>query len=132
MFDIFRKRLKNPDSPYFLMVQNLIRNVSFESLITFGMNLGYNSWTYGVRRLREASEEEAELSWIGLFDFSSDNSWNIENILALIEEKKKRGIYTYAFLPYYNQDFPMPDLIKELSAKQPDRPVDSLYSFLYM
>ena len=53
MFGIFQKRLKNPDSPYFSSIETLVKQVSGDALLTFGMNLGYNSWTYGVRRLRE-------------------------------------------------------------------------------
>ena len=43
IFGIFQQCLRYKDSPYFSVMQNLVRNVSAENLTTFGMNLGYNS-----------------------------------------------------------------------------------------
>ena len=50
IFGIFQQCLRYKDSPYFSVMQNLVRNVSAENLTTFGMNLGYNSWTDGAKK----------------------------------------------------------------------------------
>ena len=52
-FETVQNMLHNQQSAYFPLVQNLMRSVSEERLMSFGMNLGYNSFTAGVKnRLR--------------------------------------------------------------------------------
>ena len=65
IFGIFQQCLRYKDSPYFSVMQNLVRNVSVENLTTFGMNLGYNSWTDGAKKIRAKRDNEGILtSWI--------------------------------------------------------------------
>lgn len=122
MFGIFQKRLKNPDSPYFSSIETLVKQVSGDALLTFGMNLGYNSWTYGVRRLRETpADVQTTLSFLGLLSFSEDASWDTESLMTFIEENKKSGIYAYAILPYYKDpDGVISHLLAETAAKETD------------
>ena len=71
IFGIFQQRLRYKDSPYFSVMQNLVRNVSAENLTTFGMNLGYNSWTDGAKKIRAKKDKEGILtSWIQILDLS--------------------------------------------------------------
>ena len=69
IFGIFQQCLRYKDSPYFSVMQNLVRNVSAENLTTFGMNLGYNSWTDGAKKIRAKKDNEGILtSWIQILD----------------------------------------------------------------
>lgn len=99
MFGIFQQRLRYKDSPYFSVIQNLVRNVSAENLTTFGMNLGYNSWTDGAKKIRSKKYNEGILtSWIQILDLSC-GGWTAENLNTFIELRKTYGVYTYAVLP---------------------------------
>lgn len=99
MFGLFQQRLRYKDSPYFSVIQNLVKNVSAENLTVFGMNLGYNSWTDGVKKIRARKEAEGiSTSWIQLLDLSR-GEWTAETLHAWIDSQKASGIYTYAILP---------------------------------
>ncbi|MDD7388882.1 MAG: hypothetical protein PUG60_04330 [Lachnospiraceae bacterium] len=52
--------LKREDSKYFKLIQNLLDYVDEETIKCFGINLGYNSWTCGVSRMRQQQEETKE------------------------------------------------------------------------
>ncbi len=85
IFGIFQQCLRYKDSPYFSVMQNLVRNVSAENLTTFGMNLGYNSWTDGAKKIRAKRDNEGILtSWIQILDLSQ-NEWTAENLNAFID-----------------------------------------------
>ena len=45
--------LKNENSAYYSLVSDTVLNVYENRLLTFGMNLGYNSCTFGARKIRE-------------------------------------------------------------------------------
>lgn len=49
--------LKKDDSPYYLLIQNTIKQVDEERLLTFGMNLGWNSFTQGAKQIRSNEEK---------------------------------------------------------------------------
>lgn len=99
IFGIFQQCLRYKDSPYFSVMQNLVRNVSAENLTTFGMNLGYNSWTDGAKKIRAKKDNEGILtSWIQILDLSQ-SEWTVENLNAFIDFWKTYGVCTYALLP---------------------------------
>lgn len=56
--------LKKEDSKYFRLVQNLLDYVDEETIKCFGINLGYNSWTCGVSRMRQQQEALQEAAQI--------------------------------------------------------------------
>ena len=95
IFGIFQQCLRYKDSPYFSVMQNLVRNVSAENLTTFGMNLGYNSWTDGAKKIRAKRDNEGILtSWIQILDLSQ-SEWTAENLNAFIDFWKTYGGCTY-------------------------------------
>jgi len=44
-FQVAQTMLKNENSPYYALLRNISSSVDAERLVTFGMNLGYNSCT---------------------------------------------------------------------------------------
>lgn len=100
IFTTFQKLLKNPESSYYQCVEDLVKQTDPEILTTFGMNLGYNSWTYGVRRLRAGRHtSENQTLWISLFSYDALNDSDTKALDQQIRREKERGVYTYAFLP---------------------------------
>lgn len=118
IFGIFQQCLRYKDSPYFSVMQNLVRNVSAENLTTFGMNLGYNSWTDGAKKIRAKRDNEGILtSWIQILDLSK-SEWTAENLNAFIDFWKTYGVCTYAFLP--SASFSENTFLPEVFQKQDD------------
>ena len=60
--------LEHEDSAYYVLVEDAANHIDQEHLVTFGMNLGYNSCTWGAQRIRT---NEAQLGfnipWTVLF-----------------------------------------------------------------
>ena len=52
--------LEHEDSAYYALVEDAANHIDPEHLVTFGMNLGYNSCTWGAQRIRT---NEAQLGF---------------------------------------------------------------------
>ena len=53
IFAIFQDLLRNDESPYYQAIDFLLRSNDPEALRQFGINIGYNSFTYGAQILRK-------------------------------------------------------------------------------
>jgi len=93
--------LTNLDSSYYSVVSNVINNIDHNIIKTFGINIGYNSWTEGVKKIRQHEQRyNYNVPWVIIFDFRTpaiDKLSNIE-ICDIISQGKKMGIYSYIFL----------------------------------
>lgn len=81
--DFLRKvsaALKKPNSAYYQLAKNVLNSVDTDILTVFGMNLGYNSCTKGVKKIRKNEAER------GLFI-----PWALS--LEVIGEKLCSGFY---------------------------------------
>ena len=57
--------LQNQQSSYYRLIQDVIFHVNEEHLVTFGMNVGYNSLTYGAKRIRATEDVEGfNIPWV--------------------------------------------------------------------
>lgn len=54
-FQAAQTMLKNENSPYYALLRNISSSVDTERLVTFGMNLGYNSCTLGAKKSGKTS-----------------------------------------------------------------------------
>lgn len=57
IFAIFQDLLRNDESPYYQAIDFLLRSNDPEALRQFGINIGYNSFTYGAQILRQKQKE---------------------------------------------------------------------------
>jgi hypothetical protein len=98
-FQIVQSMLENEDSAYYLLVKNLVYYVDHETLLTFGMNLGYNGCANGSKKMRQAEEEYGfHVPWSMCFCMKEgDASFPIEQSYEIIEQGKTWGAYTYFF-----------------------------------
>ena len=51
-FLIAHEILDNEDTSYYKLIENIVKNTNHKKLMNFGINLCYNSWTYGADVLR--------------------------------------------------------------------------------
>ena len=57
-FEKARQMLDREDSAYYALVEDMVKTVSTERLVTFGMNVGYNGCTAGAKTIRQIEEAE--------------------------------------------------------------------------
>ena len=108
VLELMQTMLSDLNSPYYNIVLDLINNVDHNTIKNFGINLGYNSWTYGAKKIREHTKiHNYSVPWTIIFDFrkESDEKLNIQQISSIIQQGKEIGIYTYLFFMDDINDF---------------------------
>lgn len=90
-----QKMFENENSQYFRMIRDIVFNVNTEKLITFGMNVGYNSCTFGAKRIREIeNNENFDIPWtVSLEIRNSKKHTSLYN--SVFEQGEKIGIHTW-------------------------------------
>lgn len=97
--------LKQEDSRYYRLIQNILDYVEEDTIKCFGINLGYNSWTYGVNLIRQQQEKEKQqktVSWLCELPYNSregDPSERLNQLSEIINRRQQQGVYTYALYP---------------------------------
>ena len=71
IFAIFQDLLRNDESPYYQAIDFLLRSNDPEALRQFGINIGYNSFTYGAQILRQKQKELSLISPRRMFSINS-------------------------------------------------------------
>lgn len=96
-FETTQEMLKNEHSSYYKLVPDIVSTIDTERLVTFGMNLGYNSCTKGAKRIRAIEEKEQfNIPWSisleisGLAYLERNKAYH-----SLIEQGQELGIYTW-------------------------------------
>ena len=110
--------LKNDDSPYYKMLEDFLATVDHSCIKTFGLNLGYDSWTYGARQIRRESESRGYmLPWNVFIHYDNDKPGrlNAGDIGRLIKELKPLGTNTYVLIKEHGPAAE-PELLKVISA----------------
>jgi len=96
-FKISQTMLQDENSPYYQMVYHAVANIKHDRLLQFGMNLGYNSCTYGAQIIRKSEEQYGfNIPWcITLYLNPMVLKHNPEQYHKLLQEGKAFGIYTW-------------------------------------
>lgn len=90
--------LKNDDSPYYKMLEDFLATVDHKVIKTFGLNMGYDSWTYGARLIRHESEQRGYmLPWVVQIHYNDEdkNRLEINDIDNIVEKLSPLGVNTY-------------------------------------
>ena len=95
-FQLCGHLLADEDSPYYYLLLAMARQVDTEHLRTFGVNLGWQSWTVGANQIREIEAGEGfQVPWSLMFHLGAAGSFLSPDIfLRALEEGKELGIYT--------------------------------------
>lgn len=96
--EVTREMLQDESSAYYRMIRDTVADIDSETLITFGMNIGYNSCTMGARTIRRMEEKEhLNIPWFLSFSIeSSVYPVCARQYYSLIDQGMELGIYTYA------------------------------------
>lgn len=138
IYAIFQDLLRNDDSPYYTAIEHLLQNTDIKALKGFGINLGYNAFTKGGKKIRSLySKKNLKVPWtlIIRIDSFSKNSLTPHDLIPLIAEAKKLGIYAY-IIRLENSLSYIDDLLKVFMTYDdcsfmlllPDREIDSKLS----
>lgn len=98
--EITQQMLKNENSPYFELLNNTIKNVDHKILKRFGINLGYNNWTYGGEKIRKLKKEYGySIPWTIAFDLrnKTPDALTSEEISSILLSSESLGIYSGIF-----------------------------------
>lgn len=98
IFSLFQRLLAREDSPYYDMIDRLLTNTDAAAIKRFGINAGYNGWTYGASLLRQKKAETGiEHPWFLTFSWKpyASGGLTLQDISSLITENKKNGTYCY-------------------------------------
>lgn len=100
-FNLAHEMLNNEDSSYYTIIENAVKNINHDILTNFGINMGYNSFTYGAKIIRENEKTQGyKIPWVLVLDFREKNVNHLaeEEISDLINQGKNFGIYSYIIL----------------------------------
>ena len=96
-FQTAQRLLCDEHSAYYTLVRDVVAHVEPERLVTFGMNVGYNSCTWGARIIREHEASlHFDIPWSLLLEIDGDRFVEREAVYrSLIEQGKALGIYMW-------------------------------------
>ncbi|MCD8118039.1 MAG: hypothetical protein LUE29_00865 [Lachnospiraceae bacterium] len=96
-FETASTMLENPVSPYYDLIKDAAAHVDPERILTFGMNLGYNSCTVGAKKIREnESCCGFNIPWTISIALSEQRlNDDPECYSAVLTEGEDLGIYTW-------------------------------------
>ena len=89
--------LKNEHSCYYQIIPDAVSTIDTERMITFGINVGYNSCTKGAATIRSIEEKENfNIPWSISLEINGTDYYNKDQMyISLIEQGQKLGIYTW-------------------------------------
>ena len=90
--------LRNDESAYYTVIENLLRNTSHQSLKNFGINMGYNGFTIGRKNIQELSRVKPfHIPWcISMrINPSLRGSITVAEIESCVQQGIPLGIYSY-------------------------------------
>jgi len=89
--------LQNENSAYYALVRDIVANVDPDNLVTFGVNVGYNSCTVGAKKIRELEGEKGfDIPWSFSLNIDAEKyNHNEPYYESLISQGTELGIYTW-------------------------------------
>ena len=116
-FSVTQAMLKNENSPYYELAQNVVNHVDTDRLVRFGVNLGYNSCTRGAKVIRKIEEKQGfQIPWMLTLHLDTAN-WQtrVERYQSIIGQGEELGIYTWQLFADRH-----PECALSLVAEHPD------------
>ncbi len=116
-FSIARQMLNNENSPYYPLIEDILKHIDKDKLLNFGLNIGYNSCTKGAGIIRHKDSEEGfEIPWIlGLETGDPSRESFLTDYQKIFDQGKVLGIYAYQLHITEN-----PTPVLELAARNSD------------
>lgn len=95
--EMAQEMLRNEQSAYYGLIQDIIASVDTERIVTFGMNIGYNSCTEGARIIREIeAKENFNVPWSVSLKLDGQTYPSMQDkYRSVIEQGKEMGVFTW-------------------------------------
>jgi hypothetical protein len=118
-FTQIQKMLKNENSPYYTVLQHLLRHTAHDNIKNFGINVGYDSWIYGARIIRKKTQDNGfAIPWMPIFNYNSQNDLSVmSSYERIINEASDLGINSFCFIQ--EDDNEADSKLLELTSKYP-------------
>lgn len=118
--DFFRNAqqiLNDENSMYYTLAKNLVKTVDHNIIKKFGINLGYNSLTYGVKKIRQNEIKYGyNIPWTIVFDYNLPaQSLSVKEVSDILYSGENLGIYCSMFFIGKNDTF-LRELLTDLSS----------------
>ena len=96
-FQAARTMLEHEDSAYYTLIEDAASHIDPEHLVTFGMNLGYNSCTWGARHIRMNEKRLGfNIPWTVLFQMDDPQCLDhLSQYESAVGEGEELGIHTW-------------------------------------
>lgn len=96
-FETAQTWLKNENSAYYALVQDAVSHIETEHLVKLGMNVGYNSCTWGAQRIRDNEKRLGfNIPWTVLMQLDGEQfPRHKEQYQQAIAEGETLGIYAW-------------------------------------
>ncbi|HHY77733.1 MAG TPA: hypothetical protein GX498_04385 [Clostridiales bacterium] len=104
-FRIASQVLNDESSPYYKLADNIVRNVDPHIIKRFGINLGYNCWTYGAKKIREHEKINGyNIPWTIVFYLQdeTENGLSVSQISDILNTAESIGTFCGMF--FLNED----------------------------
>lgn len=96
-FSEAQEMLQNEKSAYYPMIQDIVTHVDNDRLLTFGMNVGYNSCTIGAKTIRQIeAEQRFDIPWALTLE---TDEWSSDHLDSIITQGEVLGIRTWQLFP---------------------------------
>ena len=96
-FLIAQEMLENENSAYYPMIQDVVAHTDIDRLLTFGLDIGYNSCTVGAKTIRQIEKEQQfDIPWTLTLE---TDGWSAERLDEVVTQGEKLGIYTWQLFP---------------------------------
>lgn len=101
-FQTARTMLEHEESAYYTLIEDAVNHIETEHLVKFGMNLGYNSCTWGAQHIRMNEKRLGfNIPWTVLFQMNdSQYSAHLPQYDRAIQEGEQLGIYSWILLSH--------------------------------
>lgn len=116
-FSVTQAMLKNENSPYYELAQNVVSHVDTDHLVRFGVNLGYNSCTKGAKQIRKIEEKKGyNVPWMLTLHLDMANQDpHDDQYQSIVSQGEELGIHAWQlFADTY------PERMLSLVAEHPD------------
>lgn len=111
------EQLRNIDSAYYPLVEQLVKVTDTDTLVTVGMNLGYKSLTYGADVIRGIKKTEGvHVPWCIMIEAGDGETLTPDAIEDIIKQGMPLGIYCY--LIGVDGTYPEPNELIRMLARQ--------------
>lgn len=97
--EMVQSLLEDHESPYFELTSRTVRQVEQNTLEGFGINMGFNACSLGVRTIRELEKKyNYNIPWILGLSYGDGAALNTEKLCSVISEGKRLGIHAYVLI----------------------------------